>query len=143
MKEKLMDSKLVSEDVKEIIKFQGPGCEVNFRELNLFQKHLTEKNCFKELISKQACQLFKFTKIETVIGKIYQLILLYCNQFTVDNENQAVDADILALDQSTNKLVVQDDNTQSEYVPAICAPVRTTVIWIQLTMLSRSKKQTR
>ena len=77
--QKLMDSKLVPEDVEEIIKFQGPGCKVNFRELNLFQKHLTEKNCFKELTSKQACQLFKFTKIETVIGKTYQLILLYCN----------------------------------------------------------------
>ena len=50
---------------------------------------------------------------------------MYCNYFTLDNDNQAVDADVLALDQSTNsnELVVQDDNTPSEYVPAICAPV--------------------
>ena len=66
---KLLDPKLVSEDVEEISKFQGPGCKVNFRELNLFQKHLTEKNCLKELTSKQACQLFKFTKNETISGE--------------------------------------------------------------------------
>ena len=50
---------------------------------------------------------------------------MYCNKFNLDNENQAVDGDVLALDQSSNsnELVVQEDNTQSEYVPAICAPV--------------------
>ena len=124
--QKLMDPKLVPEDVEEIIKFQGPGCKVNFRELNLFQKHLTEKNCFKELTSKQACQLFKFTKVETIIGKSYQLIVFYCNRFNLDDDDKAVDSDVLALDQSSNtnnELVVQDDKTQSEYIPAICAPV--------------------
>ena len=73
--EKLLDPKLVPEDVEDIVKFQGPGCKVNFRELNLFQKHLTEKNCLKELTSKQACQLFKFTKLETITGEYISLFL--------------------------------------------------------------------
>jgi hypothetical protein len=110
---KLMDPNLVPEDVEDIIKFQGPGCKVNFRELNLFHEHLTEKNCFKELTSKQACQLFKFTKIETITEDN-------------DDDSKAVESDVLALGQSSNsnnELAIQEDNIQSEVIPAICAPV--------------------